>query len=264
MSIHDWTRVDAGIFHHFHLEWISSIQRTLNGGLLPDDYYALAEQIAGGWHPDVLTLTTKLPQPGQPRRRGTTKPEEPFEGGIAVSKALPRVRFTAKVEQDMYARRRQRVVIRHRSEDNVVAMIEIISPGNKSNRQALRSFVTKTNQLMEAGIHFLILDLFPPSKRDPQGIHPVLWSRYDDECDFRLPPELPLTLVAYAIGEIGEEWQAFIEPVAVEQMLPEMPLFLTPDRYISLPLEPTYQAAFEGVPRRWRDVLEIPPAPSSP
>lgn len=161
----------------------------------------------------------------------------------------PKVRFTAKAERDIYARKRNRVVIRHRSEDEVVAMIEVISPGNKSSRQALRSLVNKTNKLMEAGIHFLILDLFPPSKRHPQGIHPVLWLCYDDECDFRLPPDLPLTLVAYAIGEIGEDWQAFIEPVAVGQTLPEMPLFLTPDRYVPLPLEPTYQTAFDGVPR---------------
>ena len=261
MPIHDWTCVDAGIFHHFHLEWISSIQRTLNSGLLPPDYYALAEQIAGGWHPDVLTLTNQLPQPGQ-SRRGGTRLEKPCEGGIAMATTQPKVRFTAKAERDIYARKRNRVVIRHRSEDEVVAMIEVISPGNKSSRQALRSLVNKTNKLMEAGIHFLILDLFPPSKRDPQGIHPVLWSRYDDECDFRLPPDLPLTLVAYAIGEIGEDWQAFIEPVAVGQTLPEMPLFLTPDRYVPLPLEPTYQTAFDGVPRRWRDVLEIPPASS--
>jgi len=53
MPIHDWTRVDAGIFHDFHHEWISSIKRALNAGLLPPDCYALAEQIAGGLLPDV-------------------------------------------------------------------------------------------------------------------------------------------------------------------------------------------------------------------
>src|SRR6267378_3876706 len=56
MPVHDWTRVEAGIFHHFHHEWISEIARALNRGLLPPDHYALAEQIAGGLGPDVLTL----------------------------------------------------------------------------------------------------------------------------------------------------------------------------------------------------------------
>jgi hypothetical protein len=30
MPIHDWTRVDAGIFHHFHQSWIPEISRALN------------------------------------------------------------------------------------------------------------------------------------------------------------------------------------------------------------------------------------------
>lgn len=48
MPIHDWTRVNAGLFHHFHQRWISAISDTLNAGLLPERYYALTEQPAGG------------------------------------------------------------------------------------------------------------------------------------------------------------------------------------------------------------------------
>jgi hypothetical protein len=40
----------------------------------------------------------------------------------------------------------------------------------------------------------------------------------------------------------------------------DMPLFLTPEMYINVPLEATYQAAYRGVPRKWRDVLESRPA----
>ena len=47
MPIHDWTRVTAGTWHAFHLSWIAEIQLALNGGILPEDYYAQAEQIAG-------------------------------------------------------------------------------------------------------------------------------------------------------------------------------------------------------------------------
>ncbi len=48
MPVHDWTRVIAGTFHDFHHEWIMAIKRTLNSGLLPSEYYAMAEQITGG------------------------------------------------------------------------------------------------------------------------------------------------------------------------------------------------------------------------
>ncbi len=46
MPLHDWTRVDDGIFHDFYLAWIAEIRRSLNKGLLPDGFYALAEQVA--------------------------------------------------------------------------------------------------------------------------------------------------------------------------------------------------------------------------
>lgn len=53
MPMHDWTRVDAGIYHAFHHEWISEISRALNRGLLPDDFYALPEQQAAEFGPDM-------------------------------------------------------------------------------------------------------------------------------------------------------------------------------------------------------------------
>jgi len=40
MPMHDWTRVSAGTFHDFHCSWIAELKKTLNGGLLPPDYYA--------------------------------------------------------------------------------------------------------------------------------------------------------------------------------------------------------------------------------
>ncbi len=45
MPIHDWTRVHAGDFHHFHLSWIQSTAAALNNGCLPADYMALADRV---------------------------------------------------------------------------------------------------------------------------------------------------------------------------------------------------------------------------
>jgi hypothetical protein len=33
MPIHDWSRVDAGIFHAFHHDWITELARALNHSL---------------------------------------------------------------------------------------------------------------------------------------------------------------------------------------------------------------------------------------
>ena len=248
MPIHDWTRVTAGIFHDFHHEWISAVKRALNSGLLPPNYYALAEQVAGGLGPDVLTLDN-LSSDDQ----GNASPNALLHdaGGAALATAPPKVRFMAETEMDRFVRRRNRVVIRHSSNHEVVAMIEIISPGNKSSRRGIQTFVDKATELLDEGIHLLIIDVFPPGPRDPQGIHGEIWSAIEDD-SFRLPQDARLTLVAYSADDIK---RAFIEPVAVGGVLPEMPLFLRPGGYVSVPLEATYQAAFEGVPQYWRDQL---------
>ena len=249
MPIHDWTRVSAGIFHHFHQAWILSISRALNAGVLPPDYYALAEQIAGGLAPDVLTLESVRREPA----RAGEEPTAPNAGGrgIALATSPPQVRFTATVETEAYARKRSRIAIRHASGDQVVAVLEVLSPGNKATRHALRSFVEKALELLDAGIHLLLVDLFPPGPRDPQGIHAAIWSEIEGN-DFQLPPGQPLTLVAYSSGDVK---QAFIEPVASSNPLPDMPLFLEPNLYVPVPLDPTYNDAFDAVPSRWQDEL---------
>ncbi len=242
MPIHDWTRVDAGIFHHFHLEWIGDLSRALNRGLLPPDYYALAEQIAGGLGPDVLTLQ----HPGI----GTAVANEPA-GGVALAVTPPKVHFRVRAERDLYAAKAKTIVIRHISRHQIIAMIEIVSPGNKSSRHSLRAFVDKAASVLRMGIHLVIVDLFPRGSRDPQGIHKAIWDEFTDN-DFVLPPDTPLTLASYIGGSVPE---AFVQPTAVGFCLPEMPSFLTSEVYIPLPLEPTYLSAWEAVPSFWRDVL---------
>jgi hypothetical protein len=251
MAIHDWTRVDAGIFHDFHHAWIEEIKRALNRGLLPPDHYALAEQIAGGLGPDVLTL--QAPTRGAPK---VPPPSDHPPAGVALAETPPRVRYRARTEADIYATKAKVVAIRHASTHQVVAVVEIVSPGNKNNRHGVRSFVGKAVELLEAGIHLLVLDLFPPSPRDPQGLNKAIWDEITDN-DFALPPDQPLTVGAYVGYPIPE---AFIEPTAVGAAVPEMPLFLSPDVYVLVPLEATYQSAWDAVPAYWREVLTTPAA----
>jgi hypothetical protein len=243
MPIHDWTRVEAGIFHHFYHAWTGELAKALNRGLLPADYYALAEQIAGGLGPDVLTL--------QHPTNGLGSPPTPGTAGVALATAPPQVRFRQRAEIDQYAAKAKSVIVRHTSDHRVVAVVEIVSPGNKNSRHALRAFVSKAIELMRGGVHLLIVDLFGPGPRDPQGIHKAIWDEINDN-EFVLPADRPLTLAAYVGGPIPE---AFVEPTAVRLELMEMPLFLVPDEYVRTPLEATYLAAWEAVPAFWRNVL---------
>jgi hypothetical protein len=242
--IHDWTRVPAGIFHAFHLEWIGAIAGALNKGVLPRSYYALPEQVASGLGPDVLTL--RRPTSGKKHEI-----EDPVSGGIALAIEPPAVRIHMRAEANRYAAKARTIVIRHISNHDVVAMIEIVSPGNKNSAGAIRSFIRRAREMLAAGIHLLVIDVFPPGPRDPHGIHEAIWA---EECDetYQHSDNEPLVCVSY-IGGAGSE--AFVEPLAVGSALPDMPLFLTPEFYIRAPLEATYQQAWESMPEYWCDVL---------
>src|SRR5207248_3025166 len=163
MPIHDWTRVDAGIFHAFHHDWITELARALNRGLLPPDYYALPEQFAAGFGPDVLALQESAAEDGDAEAQAGRSSE-----GTGVLLAAPKLQPVAETDMAFYRRKQKVIAVRHVSGDRIVAMIEIVSPGNKAARNPLRTFVQKAAELLDNGVHLLIIDLLPPGRRDPE------------------------------------------------------------------------------------------------
>src|SRR5262245_43824638 len=163
MPLHEWTRVDAGIFHDLHVAWIPEIQKVLNGGLLPEGYYALAEQHAGRAIADVLTLHAS---PADPEREAARLPLPPATGGVAVADAPPRTRRRYTVEPAALARRRS-LAIRHVSGHRLVALIEIASPANKDRSSRVEDFAARAVSALDVGVHLLLVDLFPPGPHDP-------------------------------------------------------------------------------------------------
>jgi hypothetical protein len=246
MPVHDWRRVDAGLFHAFHQRWISALCDVLNLGGLPAGYFALQEQSIGPI-PDVLTL--KLSGVGE-------EPSGPTRG-LAVATAPPRARLVRRNEVDIYARKANHIAVRHRH-GQIVAVVEIVSPGNKASRSELRAFVEKASGLIRQDIHLLVIDLFAPGPRDPQGIHKAVWDEFIEE-DFALPADKPLTLAAY---DAGPPRVAYVEQVAVGDVLPDMPLFLKPEWYVPAPLESTYRTTWDVFPAALKGLLE--PAGEAP
>lgn len=254
MPIHDWTRIDAGIFHDFHHAWISEIKRTLNGGVLPSDYYALVGQFAGGLGPDLLTLQGSAGDGNGDDEHGPASSASPG-GGAAVIAAAPAPALVPTDETDLafYRRKQNAIVVRHVTGDRVVAMAEVVSSGNKAACHAIRSFLEKAAELLDRRIHLLILDLFPPGPRDPDGIHAAIWEEIAGHPPAPAAAGKPLTLAGY---EAALQIRAYARGVAVGDALPDMPLFLEPGRSVQVPLEASYREAFSAVPRRWRAVLE--------
>jgi hypothetical protein len=245
MPIHDWTRLDAGLFRDFHNSWYVEIRNAMNGGLLPPDYYSLIEQNAGDILTDVLTLHSPLPN-------GFPGPDAPPGSPVALATMPPKVRTVADLPRDYNVPADKQLAIRHVTGDRIVAIIEIVSRGNKASADEFERFVVKAAEAIRIGIHLLVIDLHPPTSRDPQGIHGAIAGQMGDRTYHR-PLDKPLTLASYAAMPVG---RAYVEPVAVGDALPPMPLFLDEGHYVNVPLEETYAAAYRGVPRRWKAELE--------
>jgi len=227
MPIHDWTRVSVGVFHDFHVAWMTHLNEALNNGVLPAEFYSMIGRDQIDIVPDVIVSPN----------RGNFVP--------------PRTRFTATVDADLYVERQNRLTIFDR-DDRAVASVEIVSSGNKSSRYRFRQFLNRSVATLTHGRHLLIVDLHPPTARDPQGIHGAIWAELCND-PYEAPADKPLTLVAYSAAQIT---RAYIEPIAVGDALSDMPLYLDPQGYVLVPLEATYHAAYKGMPARWKSVLE--------
>lgn len=217
MPVHDWKRVGPNVFHDFHLTWIAEIRKRLNQGLLSERFYALIER--------------------QPDRSG----DEAVNVELGVGE-----------EADTCATLARRISIRQTSGDEIGALIEIVSPGDKSSRASLRSFVDQAVSAIHHGHHLLVADLFPPGTHDPRGIHGAIWRKLGGK-PYTAPEVKPLIQVAYVSIP---DYMAYVESCGVGDPLAPIPLFLNATEHVLIPLEETYTAAFDAVPRRWRTVLE--------
>jgi hypothetical protein len=250
MPVHDWTRVNVGTFHHFHNSWITHLSEALNGGVLPEGYYALSEQHLGKEAiADVLTLQTN----GGPNGGGSPAPSG--RGTVAVAESPPKVsRKLVAAENAAYRMARKTLAVRTTSNHRIVALIEIVSPANKDRVSSVSEFADKAQSALKQRIHLLVVDLLPPGQFDPQGMHAAIWEAYgSDSEEGSPPPEKPLTLASYVAMALPE---AYLEFAAVGDVLLDMPLFLDRDRYVNVPLEATYQASYRGLPGYWRGILE--------
>ena len=241
MPIHDWSRVPSGLFHDFHQSWSIRIKDALNAGLLPQGLAALVEQKAGRVEPDVLAIELA----DQERLAS-----DEFAGGVTTLNP-PQTRIVRRTENERYSEKANRIVIRHHL-GRIVAVIEIVSPGNKDGRAALRRFVEKTAEFLETGIHALVVDLLPPTARDSDEIHKAIWDEICDD-EFVFPEGKDRILVSY---QSGPEKVAWIEPVAVGDALPDMPLFLIDELNVPVPLEATYESTWNAIPHAIRSAVQ--------
>lgn len=245
MPLHDWTRVEAEIFHDFHLAWNAGLQKNLNCSGLLVDSYAIIEQHSGRSLKDILLGITNEPA------RWLKQPTD--NRSILLAATSPPEGAAQILESSVSALRRT-LAIRDNGTHRVIALLEIVSPANKDRGEHVEEFAIKMITALERGVHVLVVDLFPPGVYDPNGIHGEIRQRLvplDDS--FELSRDEPQTSVSYVAGS---PTRVYLNQMSVGGAIPEMPLFLSRERYVNAPLEATYNAAYQGMPKSWRDVLE--------
>jgi hypothetical protein len=163
MPLHDWTRVDAGLFHAFHQTWIGALADALNTAGSPEGLFGLLER---GDEPGDFVLDS----------------------------------CCRYAEAEVYARRADRIAVRPLS-GRPISVVQIVSPGTKSSPKALQAFVERQARLIRHGVHLLVIDPVPPGKGDPRGIHKAIWDEFDEQ-PFELPLDRRLTLAAYEDGPV--------------------------------------------------------------
>ena len=173
-----------------------------------------------------------------------------------LTKTPPKIRISAESTKAILAAKGNRIAIHH-GLGEIVCVIEVVSPGNKHSKLSFTEFMQKSLAFLQHGVHLLIIDPFPPSKRDPNGIPYAIWEEID-EVPLEVDAHKPLTLSAFAAGDLiaGLNTTVYVEPIAVGDVLPDMPAYLEWGEYVPVPLEATYQTAWANCPADMRELVE--------
>jgi hypothetical protein len=244
MPIHDWTRVDPGTFHDFHRGWTVGLSNALNSGVLPARYFAMIEQRTKGLdgHELMQPLTTAEEEDA----------DRSIGGGVSIAATPPRAQRVLRMpDVNFYTGIANPIAIRD-TDGRLIAVVEILSPGSKHSIGAFRTFVEKSAHLIISSVHLLVVDLFPPTRHDPDGMAKAIWDQFAED-EMPLPKGRALTLSAC---DAGPERTIYAYYCAAGEVLPEVPLFIRPGVYVSVPLESTYQSAWRVFPAPLKRLLD--------
>ena len=124
----------------------------------------------------------------------------------------------------------------------LVAAIELISPGNKDRAAEHRAFAVKCASYLYQGISLIIVDIVTSRRAN---LHNEILRVMEAADALQLAPEVSLYAVAYRPlrREGKDEIDVWRLPLALNQPLPTLPLSLRADLVIPVDFEGTYAEA---------------------
>jgi hypothetical protein len=219
----------------FHAVWTVNMVRHLNERWLPSRYRADAEvTVATQVEVDIATFEEESTagsggNTGNGVATAVWSPPRPVQS-CAIN--LP--------AQDTFEVRIYDIQ-RH---SRLVAVIELVSPGNKDRPDAWRAFAIKCASCLAQRVAVVVVDVVT-ERRD--SLHTELLRLLQVS---ELTPSLeqaPLYAVAYRTTKQNEAWRLDIWPetLTLGAVLPTMPLWLADNLAVPLELEPSYLETFQ-------------------
>jgi hypothetical protein len=123
----------------------------------------------------------------------------------------------------------------------LVAAIEIVSPSNKDRPETRESFISKVIALLQKDVCVSIVDLV--TVRQANLYAEILQSldRSDPILE-SIPPHIyAVTLRSRKPPRRRPKLDAWFHPMNIGQPLPTLPIWLTPELHVMLPLELSYE-----------------------
>jgi len=129
-----------------------------------------------------------------------------------------------------------------RRERTLVAAIELVSPANKDRPEAREQFLGKAAALLRQDVCVVVVDIVTVPQAN---LYAQLLARIGQSDPRLSDPPQPSSAATLRSRRPPKKRRAVLDawffPMAVGEPLPAVPLWLSPDLRITLPLEPSYQ-----------------------
>ena len=160
-------------------------------------------------------------------------------GGTATMTAISP---TLTVEADLYEQDEYEVRVYDTERGRqLVAAIELISPSNEDRPGSREAFVGKVVSLLQQGVCVSLVDLVSVRQANLYADVLAVFGRSDPALGPTPPPLYAVTLRSRKPKKRRPLLDAWFYPMAVGQPLPTLPIWLSPDLRVMLPLETSYQ-----------------------
>ena len=221
----------------FHGGWPMCIIFRLNP-LLPEEFTAEPRAHLGSYY----EIDVSAYEEDEPKKSWLASASEP--GGVAtatVTSAPPEP--TLVIDADLADHYDYEVLVYDQSRARqLVAAIEIVSPGNKDRPESRRAFATKCAALLQQGVCVSIVDLVTTRNFNLYAELLAFIDRSDPAFAPSPPPIYAVTCRARMIGQ-APKLEAWAYPMAVGMPLPQLPIWLSDDQNVMLDLEGSYEDA---------------------